>query len=358
MIQFTSRRLLLLIPVLVGILLVTFIILRSIPTDPCIAMFGEKATPAMCAQFRERYGLNDNVLVQFIRYMGQVIKGSFGDSIQYGRPVLDYVSERLPMTLELTFGAMLFSSVFGILLGVVSALRRNSIVDTLTMILANVGISMPVFWLGLMLAYVFALMLKGTFLFIPPSGRLSPGDSIPSLLQVWHLTDLSGFPKFVISFLSNSVIFNSLVTGNFPVLKDAVVHLILPCVAVGTIPMAIIARMTRSSLLDVLGQDYIRTARSKGLREGLVITKHGLRNALIPIVTVIGLETGALLSGAVLTETVFALPGMGTALVNAIQSRDYPVVQGFVVINALIFVLANLIVDVSYAYLDPRIRLE
>jgi peptide/nickel transport system permease protein len=358
MIQFTTRRLLLLIPVLIGILLVTFIILRSIPTDPCIAMFGEKATPAMCAQFRERYGLNDNVLIQFVRYMGQVVKGSFGDSIQYGRPVLDYVSERMPMTIELTIGAMLFSSIFGVLLGVISALKRNSIIDTLTMVGANIGISMPVFWLGLMLAYVFALLLKGTPFFIPPSGRLSPGVSLVPLAQVWHMGKLSGLPLLAMNFLSNSVVFHSLVTGNFTVLKDALWHLILPCVAVGTIPMAIIARMTRSSLLDVLGQDYIRTARSKGLREGLVITKHALRNALIPIVTIIGLETGALLSGAVLTETVFALPGMGTALVNAIQSRDYPVVQGFVVINALIFVLANLIVDVSYAYLDPRIRLE
>jgi peptide/nickel transport system permease protein len=323
-----------------------------------MAMFGEKATPQMCAQFRERFGLNDNIIIQFGRYMLQMVQGNFGDSIQYHRAVLDYVSERLPMTFELTLGAMLFSIIAGILLGVISALKRNSILDTLTMVGANIGISMPVFWLGLMLAYLFALLLKGTPLFIPPSGRLTPGLSLAPLAQVWHLQDLTGLPRLIIDFLSNSVVFNSLLTFNFTVFKDALWHLILPCVAVGTIPMAIIARMTRSSLLDVLGQDYIRTARSKGLREGLVVTKHGLRNALIPIVTVIGLETGALLSGAVLTETVFALPGMGTALVNAIQSRDYPVVQGFVVVNALIFVLANLIVDVSYAYLDPRIRLE
>ena len=358
MIQFTTRRLLLLIPVLLGILLVTFILLRSIPSDPCRAMFGEKATAATCALFRERFGLNDNVFVQFIRYLGQVVQGSFGDSIQYGRPVLGYVAERMPMTIELTIGAMLFSSIFGVLLGVISALRRNTIIDTLTMVGANIGISMPVFWLGLMLAYIFALLMKGSPFYIPPSGRLTPGLELAPLAQVWHLNNLTGLPQLVISFLSNSVVFNSLVTGNFAVFKNALWHLILPCVAVGTIPMAIIARMTRSSLLDVLGQDYIRTARSKGLREGLVITKHALRNALIPIVTIIGLETGALLSGAVLTETVFALPGMGTALVNAIQSRDYPVVQGFVVVNALIFVLANLIVDVSYAYLDPRIRLD
>ena len=358
MIQFTSRRIVLLIPVLIGILLVTFIILRAIPTDPCMAMFGEKATPEMCAQFRQRFGLNDNVIVQFGRYMWQMIQGNFGDSIQYHRAVLNYVSERLPMTFELTLGAMIFSTVVGILLGVVAALKRNSILDTLTMVGANIGISMPVFWLGLMLAYVFALMLRGTPFYIPPSGRLTPGLSLVPLAQVWNMQNATGLTRFLVDFISNSVVFNSLVTWNIPVLKDALWHLILPCVAVGTIPMAIIARMTRSSLLDVLGQDYIRTARAKGVRRGVVITKHALRNALIPIVTVIGLETGALLSGAVLTETVFALPGMGTALVNAIQSRDYPVVQGFVVINALVFVLANLIVDISYAYLDPRIRLD
>jgi peptide/nickel transport system permease protein len=358
MLQFTTRRLLLLIPVLIGILLVTFIIVRAIPSDPCMAMFGEKATPEVCAQFRERFGLNDNILVQFVRYMGQIGQGNFGDSIQYHRPVLDYVSERLPMTFELTIGAMIFSTFFGLILGVISALHRNSIIDTLTMLGANIGISMPVFWLGLMLAYVFAMTFKGTPFFIPPSGRLTAGVSLPPLAQTWHLQNVTGLSRLLLNFLSNSVVLNSLITGQFVVLRNALWHLILPCVAVGTIPLAIIARMTRSSLLEVLGLDYIRTARAKGLVARVVIYKHALRNALIPIVTIIGLETGALLSGAVLTETVFALPGMGTALVNAIQSRDYPVVQGFVVVNALIFVLANLIVDVSYAYLDPRIRLD
>ncbi len=358
MLQFTARRLLLLIPVLVGILLVTFIIVRAIPSDPCMAMFGEKATPEVCAEFRVRFGLNDNVFVQFIRYMIQIGQGNFGDSIEYHRPVLDYVSERLPMTFELSVGAMIFSTFFGLILGVVSALHRNSAVDTLTMVGANIGISMPVFWLGLMLAYVFAITMKGTPFFIPPSGRLTPGLSTVPLAQVWHLQNLTGVSRLLLNFLSNSVVLNSLITGKFATLQNALWHLILPCVAVGTIPLAIIARMTRSSLLEVLGLDYIRTARAKGLVARLVIYKHALRNALIPIVTIIGLETGALLSGAVLTETVFALPGMGTALINAIQSRDYPVVQGFVVVNALIFVLANLIVDISYAYLDPRIRLD
>ncbi|MGE5223439.1 MAG: ABC transporter permease, partial [Omnitrophica WOR_2 bacterium] len=227
-----------------------------------------------------------------------------------------------------------------------------------TMVFANIGVSMPVFWLGLMLAYVFALLLKGTPIYIPPSGRLTPGLSLQPLLVAWHLQNISGFPRFVINFISNSVILHSILIGDFHTLLDALWHLILPCFAVGTIPMATIARMTRSSLLDVLGLDYIRTAHAKGLANSLVITRHALRNALIPIVTVIGLETGALLSGAVLTETVFTLPGMGTALVNAILALDYPVVQGFTVIIAIIFVMANLIVDLSYAYLDPRIRLE
>jgi len=358
MIQFVTRRLILLLPVLVGILFVTFAIVRMIPGDPCVVMLGERATPEKCAQFKERYGLNQSIPVQFVRYLVNIAQGDFGTSIRIGRPVVDIIAERLPMTIELTIGAMLFSTTFGILLGLVSALRQNSAVDVVTMIGANIGVSMPVFWLGLMLAYIFALLLKDTPFFIPPSGRLTAGISITPLAQVWGLTNLSGIPKFFVSFLSNSTIINGIVTGNFRLLRDALWHLILPSVAVGTIPLAVIARMTRSSLLDILGQDYIRTARAKGLIERLVIARHAMRNAWIPIVTIIGLETGSLLSGAVLTETVFSLPGVGTQLVSAILSRDYPVVQGFTVVIALIFVVVNLIVDVSYAYLDPRIRLD
>lgn len=358
MLQYIIRRLLLLVPVILGILLVTFIITRAIPSDPCLAMLGEKATKDQCDQFKERFGLNDNVLIQFGRYLINIVQGNFGDSIQYKRPVIDIISERLPMTIELTIGAMLFSSIVGILLGLVSALRRNSPLDVATMMIANIGVSMPVFWLGLMLAYIFAILLKGTPFYIPPSSRLSSGISLVPLATVWNLGDLTGIAKFVISFISNSTILNGLLTLNFPMLKDALWHLILPSFAVGTIPLAVIARMTRSSLLEVLGQDYIRTARAKGLIQRLVISRHALRNSLIPIVTIIGLETSVLLGGAVLTETVFALPGMGTAMVNAILARDYPVIQGFTVFIAIIFVLSNLIVDVSYAFLDPRIRLD
>ena len=347
-----------LIPVVIGILLVTFIITRAVPSDPCYVMLGEKATPAMCDKFRERFGLNDNVFVQFGRYMVNLAQGDFGESIQYKRPVLDIIAERLPMTIELTIFSMLFSSIVGVLMGIVSALRRNSAVDVGTMVLANIGLSMPVFWLGLLLAYVFALLLKGTPLYIPPSGRLSNTISLVPLATIWQLKDLTGPSKFFLTFISNSTILNSLLTHNFTMLKDALWHLILPSLAVGTISLAVIARMTRSSLLEVLGQDYIRTARAKGVIERVVISKHALRNAFIPIVTIIGLQISGLLTGAVLTETVFVLPGMGTAMVNAILARDYPIIQGFTIIIALIFVFSNLIVDVSYAYLDPRIRLE
>lgn len=306
----------------------------------------------------DRYGLNDNLAVQFGRYLTNMVNGDLGDSIKFTRPVADIIAERLPLTIELTLCAMLFSTVFGVLFGVISALKRNSFIDTLTMIGANIGVSMPVFWLGLMLAYVFALMLKGTPFFIPPSGRLSAGMTLMNLAKFWEMGEVTGFQKFVIDFVSNSLIPNAIITGNWTAVKDGLWHLILPSVAVGTIPMAVIARMTRSSLLEVLGLDYIRTARAKGLIERLVISKHAMRNAMIPIVTIIGIETGSLLSGAVLTETVFALPGVGTALVNAILARDYPVVQGFTLVIAIIFVLVNLIVDLSYAYLDPRIRIE
>jgi peptide/nickel transport system permease protein len=356
--QFIARRLILLLPVMLGIILVTFVIIRLIPGDPCVVMLGERATPEKCQAFKERMGLDDNIAVQFVRYIANIFKGDLGESLRFGIPVETLIAERLPMTIELTLFAMLFSTFFGVLLGLISALKRNSLGDVLTMIGANVGVSMPVFWLGLMLAYVFALMLKGTPFFIPPSGRLTSGLSLPPLQKVWGLTELEGFGKFCVSLLSSSVIFNSIVTGNFKALKDALWHLILPSVAVGTIPLAVIARMTRSSLLDVLGQDYIRTARAKGLIERLVVTKHAVSNAMIPIITIIGLETGQLLAGAVLTETVFALPGVGTAMVSAILARDYPVVQGFVLVISVIFVLVNLIVDISYAYLDPRIRLD
>ena len=358
MTQFLIRRFLLLLPVLFGITFVTFALARILPGDACFAVLGEKVSVEQCAAFKERQGLNDPILIQFVHYLGDILHGDFGVSLKDSRPVTDIVLQRLPMTIEVTIGAMLFSTFFGVLLGIISAVRRNSAIDVGTMIGANIGVSMPVFWLGLMLAYVFALKLKGTPFWIPPSGRLSSGITIPPLAEVYHLENLSGLWGALVTFASNMVTFNALITGNFEVLRDALWHLILPCVAVGTIPLSIIARMTRSSMLEVLGLDYIRTARAKGLRERVVVIKHAMRNALLPIVTVIGLSVGGLLSGAVLTETVFALPGVGTQLVSAILSRDYAVVQAFTVVIALIFVFVNLIVDFSYTFLDPRVRLQ
>ncbi|MCI0556155.1 MAG: ABC transporter permease [Anaerolineae bacterium] len=358
MYQFLFRRLILLLPVIFGITFVTFALARILPGDPCFAVLGEKATPEQCNAFREREGLNDPILVQFARYLGDIARGNFGESLKDSRSVTQIMLERLPMTLEVTLGAMLFSTIFGVLLGVISAVRRNTAVDVSTMIGANIGVSMPVFWLGLMLAYLFAILLKDTPFWIPPSGRLSSGLSIPPLAETYNLQNLSGLWGAIVTFASNTVTFNALITGNYEVLRDALWHLILPCVAVGTIPLSIIARMTRSSLLEVLGLDYIRTARAKGLRERVVVFKHAMRNAMLPIVTVIGLSVGGLMSGAVLTETVFALPGVGTQLVSAILSRDYAVVQAFTVVIALIFVFVNLIVDFSYVFLDPRVRLQ
>jgi peptide/nickel transport system permease protein len=358
MIQFLLRRLLLIFPVLFGIMFVTFALARVLPGDPCFAILGEKVTVEQCAKFKQEHGFNDPILVQFVHYLRDVLHGDFGESLKDKRPITDIVLQRLPMTLEITIGAMLFSTFFGVLLGIISAVRRNSGVDVVTMIGANIGVSMPVFWLGLMLAYIFALKFKGTPFWIPPSGRLSSGITIPSLADYYHLENLSGLAAAAVTFASNMVTFNALITGNFEVLRDALWHLILPCAAVGTIPLSIIARMTRSSMLEVLGLDYIRTARAKGLIERVVVLKHALRNAMLPIVTVVGLSVGGLMSGAVLTETVFALPGMGTQLVTAILSRDYAVVQAFTVVIALIFVFVNLIVDFSYAFLDPRVRLQ
>ncbi len=358
MIQFLIRRFFLVLPVMAGILLVTFVITRLVPGDPCYVMLGEKATKATCDDFKVRFGLDKSIPEQFVRYAINIAKGDFGEAIKDRRPIVTIISERLPMTIELTVLSILFSSTIGILLGVISALNRNSIIDTLTMLGANIGVSMPIFWLGLLLAYFFAITLKGTPFQLPPSGRLSAGISMVPLIKTWGMQDVTGVKLFFISLISNSAILNGLLTGNYALTFDALKHLLLPSLAVGTVSLAVIARMTRSALLDVLGQDYIRTARAKGLGYALVIRKHALRNALIPIVTIIGIQTGGLLSGAVLTETIFSLPGVGSRMVEAILGRDYPVVQGFSVVIALIFAFSNLIVDASYAYLDPRVRVK
>jgi len=359
MATYIFRRLLLSIPVLFGILFATFLLNRLIPGDPCRAMLGEKATKVVCDEFIHRHGLDKPIPVQFAVYVGEISRGDFGNSFRYSKPITELLMERLPITVELSFAALMVSIIIGIPLGVISAIRHNSWVDVVTMLWANIGVSMPVFWLGLMLAYIFALTLKGTPLQLPPSGRLTAGLITTPFFETWNMHLSKGSLLFVISdFISRMNIINALLTGNWKVLQDAVRHLILPAAALGTIPMALIARMTRSSMLEVLGQDYIRTARAKGLVRRAVIMKHAFRNALLPLATVIGLSLGGLLGGAVLTETIFNLSGVGRILYDAITARDYGIVQGFTVVIAVFFVVLNLVVDVSYAYLDPRIRLN
>ena len=359
MLQYIVRRVLLSIPVLFGILLVTFAMGRLIPGVPCRAILGEKATEAVCSRFIREKGLDKPIPTQFGIYLGEIARGDFGQSIRYGMPVTRMLIERLPMTVELSFAALIVSMVIGIPLGIISAVKHNSWVDVITMMWANMGVSMPVFWLGLMLAYIFSLLLRDTPFWLPPSGRVSPGIPNDPFYEVWGMTvPEGGMGLAILQFLGGLNILNSILTANWELLKDSITHLILPAAALGTIPMALIARMARSSMLEVLGQDYIRTARAKGLRQRTVILKHAFRNSLLPIVTVVGLSLGSLLGGAVLTETIFGLSGVGRALYDAITARDYGIVQAFTVVIAMLFVFLNLVVDISYAYLDPRIRLE
>ncbi len=359
MITYILRRFLSSIPVLIGILFATFALARLLPGDPCRAVLGERASDAICNEFLHRHGLDRPIMVQFGVYVNEIAHGDFGTSLRYSETVGQLLVERLPTTIELTFCALILSIIVGIPLGIISAVRHNSWVDVLTMTWANIGVSMPVFWLGLMLAFVFSLLLKNTPLWLPPSGRLTAGTIAPTFAHVWGLKVSAGsFLASTVEFISRMNIFNAILSGNWKLLRDAVNHLILPSVALGTIPMALIARMTRSSMLDVLDQDFIRTARAKGLRKNKVVLKHAFRNALLPLVTVIGLELGGLLGGAVLTETVFNLSGMGRTLYDAITARDYGIVQAFTVVIAIFFVVLNLIVDVSYAYLDPRVQLK
>lgn len=359
MAPYAFRRTLLSLLVLFGILVITFLIARWIPGDPCTAALGERATAAACDAFFERMGLNEPVPVQLAIYIKDVFRGDFGESIRFSRPVTTLLIERLPMTIELGVSALLLASIIGITAGIISAIKRNSAIDVATMIGANTGVSMPVYWLGLMMAYVFAIMLKDTPFWLPPSGRLTAGVFSTPFYQAWNLNLVKGTAAYTLAqFFGNMVIFNSIITFDFKVLGDALKHMILPAFALSTIPMSIIARITRSSMLEVLGQEYIRTARAKGVIERLVILKHAFRNALLPIVTVLGLQVGTLFAGAVLTETIFGLAGVGRSLFDAITGRDYPVIQGFTVVIAVGYVLVNLLVDISYAFIDPRVVLE
>ena len=351
MLRFIARRLLTAIPVILGVVILVFILARVIPGDPCKAALGERATQQACDAFTEREGLNDPLPVQLGRYLNDLLHGDLGDSVSQRRPVSDILIERLPTTIELSIAALSIAIIVGVPLGVIAARRRNSATDVVTMVGANVGVSMPVFWLALMLQYLFAVTLKNTFLALPPSGRLTPGATPAPFYEVWGLSS-----NGVLEFLSHFVLLNALLQWDWPTFWDGFQHLILPALALATIPTAIIARMTRSSLLDALGLDYVRTARAKGLPESGVVVRHALRNSLLPVVTVIGLSLGTLIGGAILTETIFGLAGVGKTVYDAITARDYTVVQGFTLVIAVGFVLVNLLTDVVYTFLDPRVR--
>jgi peptide/nickel transport system permease protein len=353
MVRFLIHRLLSSIPVLLGIVAAVFLLARVIPSDPCRATLGERATAQVCDAFNERNGLDDPIWRQFITYLGNLLRGDLGESFAQGRSVATILIERLPTTIELSVLALFMAMIVGIPFGVIAAYKRNSAADVGTMVLANAGVSMPIFVLGLVLQYLFAVTLKDTALALPPSGRLSPGVVSTPFYEQWGLSG-----NGVLDFISNFEVLNGLLQWNWQLVVDATQHLILPAIAVGTIPLAIIARMTRSSLLDVLGQDYVRTARAKGFGELRVIRRHALRSALLPVVTVIGLSLGALFGGAILTETIFGLTGVGKTLYDSITSRDYAVVQGFALIVGISFVFVNLITDLLYTVFDPRVRVS
>ena len=361
MLTYVARRLLFAIPVLVGIVIVVFVLIRLIPGDPCTALLGERATAEACERFNAANGLDEPIYTQLGIYLKNLVTGDLGDSVRFSRPVTQILVERMPMTIELSTAALFLAIVIGVPLGVAAAMKHNTAVDVGTMAFANVGVSMPVFWLGLMLAYMFAIYIPQTFGLpsLPPSGRMSAGVIPTPFYEVWQwdVNEDTPWGNFL-EFVSNFFVFNSIITGQWAEFRDAVKHLVLPAIALSTIPMSIIARITRSSLLEVLGSDYVRTARAKGAHEPRVVGRHALRNALLPVVTIGGLQLGLLLGGAVLTETVFALAGVGTAVVEAIFARDFSVVQGVTIVVAAGYVLVNLLVDISYAYLDPRIRLE
>ncbi len=328
------RRLLGLIPVLFGISILVFAFVRAIPGDPARVMLGERATEESVRQIRQDMGLDRPVVEQYFKYMGGIFKGDLGTSIFSQIPVSDDMKRRFPATLELSLAAMFFALLVGVPLGILAAVRRNTSVDNIAMVVALVGVSMPVFWLGMIMKYIFSISTK----IFPPSARIDDLLSF-SFVPITNMYVLDGILRF-----------------NGTVIWDALLHLVMPAVALGTIPMAIIARMTRSSMVEVLSQDYVRTARAKGLMQQSVIWKHALRNAMLPVITVVGLSFGGLLSGAVLTETIFAWSGIGSWIYEGIFQRDYPVIQSGVLLVSLVFVLVNLMVDMSYAFFDPRIQ--
>lgn len=359
MANYTFRRLLTAIPVLLGILIITFLLTRMVPGHPCDWILTDKGTQEMCDRVIEAKGLDRSLVVQLGIYIKDVSSGDFGNSIRFNRPAIQILVERMPATVELSLSAFMIAILIGIPVGIISAIKKDSIFDLTTMIGANIGVSTPVFWLALILMYLFAVFFRDTLLWLPPSGRLSAGVSSIPFYEVYGIVAAEGSVKFLLlDFLSNLYIFNSIITLDFKLLGDTIKHLILPAVTLSIIPLAMIARLTRASLLDEMGLLYILGARAKGLKRRTAITKHGFPNALLPIITIMGLQVGGLLSGGVLTETIFAFPGLGRMLYESIIVHDYPVVQMIILVIAVIYILTNLIVDILYAGLDPRIRLE
>lgn len=328
------RRLFQLVLIVAGVSVVVFFMLRMIPGDPAQLLLGELASPEELESLREQLGLNRSLLVQYWIFVKNMLVGDFGNSIRTGAPVIQEIIPRMVATIELSVVGMFIATVFGILAGVLSAVYKNTIIDYASMLSALVGVSIPVFWLGLMMIYVFAVH----FQLLPMMGRMD--------LAV-DLDPITGF-----------VLLDALLHLDIAAFKDGVLHLIMPAITLSTIPMAIIARITRSSMLEVLNQDYIRTARAKGMDERVVIMRHALGNAFLPIVTVLGINMGLLLGGAVLTETIFSWPGLGRFVVDSLMGRDYNAVQACILMFAVLMALINLTVDLLYAFLDPRIRVD
>lgn len=328
------KRLLSLIPVLLGISLLVFAFLHLIPGDPADILIGERATPEQLAALRERLGLNRPLLVQYFSFLHSLLRLDLGTSIISGVPIADELRVRFPATFELTLSAMTIALLLGIPIGVLAAIRKNSWLDNLVMTGSLLGVSLPVYWLGLLLIYLFAVNLQ----WLPASGRISVEAG-------FGFQPITGF-----------YLLDALLRLDAKAFGDILAHLILPALTLSTIPLAILSRITRSAMLEVLSQDYIRTARAKGVAEVRVVAQHALKNALLPVTTITGLQFGTLLGGAILTETIFAWPGLGSWIYEGIFTRDYPVVQGGVVFIAVAFVLINLIVDISYALVDPRVQ--
>lgn len=332
MFAYIVRRILLLIPVLLGMTIITFAIVHFIPGNPAQVILGEAATPSAVEDLEERLGLNEPYVVQYGVYVKDILQGDLGTSLKSKKSISDEIYPHLAATFELTFFAMIFAVVIGVNAGIISAWKQNSWFDFLAMLVALIGVSMPVFWLALTEQWIFAQKLD----WLPAFGRQASRDPIEPITHLYVL--------------------DSILQGDFSRAFTVLKHLILPAIALGTIPMAIIARMTRSSMLEVMNSDYVRTVRAKGASQFVVIYKHCLKNATIPVITVIGLQSGVLLGGAILTETIFSWPGVGRYVFEAINYRDYPVIQSGILVIAFFFVMINLIVDILYTYIDPRIK--